>query len=397
MQKRISALLLALALCCPAFTSAALAAEASEESLAYADLEQKVRSSNLTVLMIEETIASIDATDFDKMQDDLRKSLNNIAKAQLQATMMPDDTGAMSGTVFSSLQSSYDSLKDSFDDLRDGKIQDDAEETIRQLEDSEDQLVMGAETLYVAILEMQNQRTTLQNSLNAMERTLAEMETRYERGQISALTLAQVRNGRTQLKSGLDTLDLNIRNYTAQLQTMLGQDQTAPLTLGEVPEITAEQLAAMDLEKDLAQAKERSYTLYAAQNDLDDAKEDYEDTIRDYGRNRYQSQAAAHTYEAAKYTYQSTVQSFELSFRTTFSSVADYQQILEASEDALDYQEGEYASAQAKYNQGNISKNELLDAKDDLDEAAAAVTTAKHNLFSAYRTYWWAVEQGVLN
>ena len=50
-----------------------------------------------------------------------------------------------------------------------------------------------------------------------------------------------------------------------------------------------------------------------------------------------------------------------------------------------------------KYQQGTISKNSLLEAQDSLASAEADVATAKHNLFSAYHTYLWAVEYGILN
>ena len=39
----------------------------------------------------------------------------------------------------------------------------------------------------------------------------------------------------------------------------------------------------------------------------------------------------------------------------------------------------------------------LISAKDDLDDAQTAVDTARHNLFTAYRTYRWAVDRGLLN
>ena len=50
-----------------------------------------------------------------------------------------------------------------------------------------------------------------------------------------------------------------------------------------------------------------------------------------------------------------------------------------------------------KYDQGSISRNALLDAADDLAEAEDTVVNARHNLFTAYRTYFWAVNYGVMN
>lgn len=362
--------------------------------LSFANLESRLRENNLTVLMLEESIASIDEIDFDKMQEDLRKQLNDIAKLQYLSIVYPEAAGGM---TFDSLQSSYDALKEQFDDLKEGKIQDDYAAVVRQLRNTEDQMIKTAETIYINILELQNTDEQLQRSLAAMNRTVQEMELRYDLGQISALQLQQTESGRTQLKSSLETVKMNLNNLIVQMEVMIGAEQTGALKLGEIPDVTDEQIAAMDLEKDLAAAKEVSYALFDAQKTLNDAKETYEDAIDGKGINSYQRKSAEHTWKAAQYTYEAAVQSFELSFRTAFNAVADQQQILKASQTALALQQDTYASMELKYQQGSISKNALQDAKDDLDDAQTAVDTARHNLFTAYRTYRWAVDRGLLN
>ena len=436
MRRQITAMALSLALCGSLLSATALAAETPsgaadaamaaagvkdgqtvtqkelyaadpEGTVSFANLEARVRENNLTIRMLEESIASIDVVDYEKMYDELKDGLNEIAKIQRTMLQLGQLDSAMGNTslsgsfsseyIFSSLDASYDSLRETFDDLKDGKIQGDYAAAKRQLENAENQVVMGAETLYMAILEMQNTRASLQRQLDALDRTVEEMELRYKLGQISALTLQQVKNGRTQLASGIATLDMNIRNYTRQLEVMLGLEQTGSLTLTEPPEVSDKQVAEMDYDAALAAAKEKSYDLFAAQKTLDDAEETYKDSIKGYGQNNYHYKSAVHTYEAAKYTYQSTVQSFEMNFRTMYDAVADYQQVLKASQSALDYQKNACAASQLKYQQGTISKNSLLEAQDSLASAEADVATAKHNLFSAYHTYLWAVESGSLN
>lgn len=375
----------------------------AEGTVSFENLEQRVRENATTVKMLDETIASIDATDFDKMYDDLRDSLNSISQAQvgmIQLSQLPEDNPLyqpMNDYLYGTLSDTYASIEQTFDDLKDGKLQGDAEAAKRQLQDAKNQTVMGAETLYIAILEMQNTRQGLQRQLSAMDRSVEEMELRYQLGQISALTLQQVKDGRTQLQSGLATLEMNLANYTRQLEVLLGLPQTGTLTLEEVPRVSQSQVEKLSLEEDLAAAMEKSYTLYAAQRDLDDAKEAYDDARDQYSANSYQRKSAEHTYTAAQYTYQSSLESFELSFRTAYAAVLDYQQVLEAAESALSYQQASYAASELKYQQGSISKNTLLTAQDDLAAAEDAVTTARHNLFSAYNTYLWAVEYGILN
>ena len=436
MRRQITAMALSLALCGSLLSATALAAETPsgaadaamaaagvkdgqtvtqkelyaadpEGTVSFANLEARVRENNLTIRMLEESIASIDVVDYEKMYDELKDGLNEIAKIQRTMLQLGQLDSAMGNTslsgsfsseyIFSNLDASYDSLRETFDDLKDGKIQGDYAAAKRQLENAENQVVMGAETLYMAILEMQNTRASLQRQLDALDRTVEEMELRYKLGQISALTLQQVKDGRTQLASGIATLDMNIRNYTRQLEVMLGLEQTGSLTLAEPPQVSDKQVAEMDYDTALAAAKEKSYDLFAAQKTLDEAEETYKDSIKGYGQNNYHYKSAVHTYEAAKYTYQSTVQSFEMNFRTMYDAVADYQQVLKASQSALDYQKNACAASQLKYQQGTISKNSLLEAQDSLASAEADVATAKHNLFSAYHTYLWAVEYGILN
>ena len=71
--------------------------------------------------------------------------------------------------------------------------------------------------------------------------------------------------------------------------------------------------------------------------------------------------------------------------------------MLDAARTALSVEESSCEVDQLKYEQGSISYNTLLTAQDDVAAAREAVDTAAINLFSAYNTYRWAVEYGILN
>ena len=76
--------------------------------------------------------------------------------------------------------------------------------------------------------------------------------------------------------------------------------------------------------------------------------------------------------------------------------MGDQQQILKASQTALALQQDTYASMELKYQQGSISKNALQDAK----MTGRCTDGGGHRptqLFTAYRTYRWAVDKGLLN
>ena len=356
-----------------------------------------MRENNLTLLALEENIQAILVIDYDEMYEDIRQALNEIASAQwTMITSVPMGMGSM---MASSLDAQYDALREQFEAIKDGELQKDNEDAIWQLQTLQDQMVLAGETTYLGVVELENSLETVDRNLETLDRTLQELELRYELGQISSQTLEQTRASRTALLSTRQTLASNLSNYKLQLELMAGGELNGQIQLGALPQVTDGQLAAMDLEADLAAAKEASYDLYEAQLTLDDAKETYDDAGGDgyHNKDNYEWQAANHQWNAARYTHDATVQNFETAFRTLYLQVKDCKQVLDAAGTALAVEQSNYAVTQLKYEQGSVSYNALVEAQDSVDEAQDAVDTAANDLFSAYHTYRWAVDRGILN
>ena len=402
-------------------------------TLTYDQLEQQVLAGDLKILILEENIASAQATDFDKIREDLRDQLNSIANQQWQligggsggsgggqgaqfdfSTATPQDQylygavnalqagmSAMSNMLTSStrqtLKQAYDAVREQYDDLKDGKTQKTVADSVRMMENMVNSEVKLAQATYAQLVELDAALDTMDRSLAALDRQVEELELRYKLGQISALTLEQVKSGRATLASQRETYAVQARSGLMALEFMTGRDLTGTLKLGSLPAVSADQVSAMDLEKDMAAAKEKSWTLYDAQNTLDDAKETFDDAGDEYNHNekKYQYVQAQHSWQAAQYTHQATVSGFELTFRGLYDKVKDAQQVLGAAQTALAVQQDSYAAQQLKYEQGSISKNALLDAGDTLASAQDTVDTARRSLFTAYNNYRWAVEYGI--
>ena len=364
-------------------------------TVSFANIERRMREKNLNVLALQENVDFIDSIDYDKMYEDLRKNLNNIANGQ----WVMIEAGAGDSYAYAQSQQLYDSLRKQFDAIKDGELQEDNAGAKRQLKNLQDQIIMGGEMMYATIAGLETQEAALQRQLAALNRTVEELELRYQMGQVSALQLQQTKAGRTQLVSGLETLQMNIRSLKYQFEMLLGAEQTGGITLGTVPEVTDRELEAMDLEKDLLAYKDRSYDLYAAAKTLEDEKENYNDAGSKCGYDMEKTEfaRAKHNWQAAQYTYNNTVQSYELKFRTLYEQVRDYKQILDAAKISLECERASYQASELKYQQGSISKNALLDAESSLKEAEEKVLSASNDLFSSYNTYCWAVEHGVLN
>lgn len=356
--------------------------------VSFPNVEQRIRENNLQILALNEQIAALEEIDYEKQLDKLRRALNSLAGAQW--TML--EMGQGSSYAYEQMNQSYSALRRQFDAIWDGDLQEDNAGVIRQLENLEDQIALGGETMYMALLSMEAQLNGLERQLAALDRQLEELRLRHELGQISTLQLTGAEAGRTSLVSGMETLKMNIHLYKAQLETLLGAEQTGEIRLGGVPQVTAAQLSAMDMEKDLASAKEASYELFDAKRTLKDTQDAYHG-IGDYTP----TLDAEHGWPAAKYTYNNTVQNYEMKFRTLFAQVKDHKQVLEASKVTLESKEASFAASELKYQQGNISRNTLLTAQDEVTAAKEAVLSAENDLFTAYNNYCWAVETGILN
>lgn len=426
MKKRLTALALALAMVSALVIGAAAdgegkaaesaaAPDAESGTLRFEALEERMRAGFFPLRSLEENIAYIESFDYTKLEDEARDAVNSLADMQyafdqignagsmLGSTPAGAAVGAVAGGVGMlaqmSLPSAYEQARDAFESIRDGELQKDNADRVRQMENASRSLVAAGETVYITILGLEEQSTALARQSAALDRTIEELELRYELGQISAMTLQQAKNGKTQLESGKATLDMNLAQLRRQLNAMVGSELSAALTLGALPTVTAEQLAAMDAEKDLEKAKQASLELYTAKQTLDDADETYEDSGAKYSYNAkdYKKVQARHVWNAAQYTYSATVQSFELSFLSLYDSVKNYAQVLTAAQTALEVERSDLAAAQLKFEQGSISENALRTAEDELYTAQNTVSGAERDLLTAYREYCRAVEYGLLN
>lgn len=393
-------------------------------TLAFSDLRKRMLAHYYPLLTLSENIQTLEEWDYQRTEDDLRKQLNQIAERQWQTIAAPSidplalaasgmDAATIAGTIAGTsaasaavspvvraqLQMQYDAYDEAFDNVRKGKLQADNEGVKRQLRDAQNQTVMMAESLYITCDSLAAQDAALARSIAALERTEREMTLRHQLGQVSALSVQQVSAGLAQARSGRETLRMNRDNLLLQLKAMTGTALDAPLTLGALPQVTQESLDKMDLDADLAKAREASYELYSAKKAYDDAKEAYDDARSEYGSSSPKNEwmQAKHTWQAAQYTYENAKQSYELKFRTLYARVKDAAQALAAKRAAAAAQEKRYAAEALKYEQGTISANALADAQDALAQANDEAASAARDLFTQYRSYENAVTYGILN
>lgn len=372
----------------------------AEGTLSFANLAGRMKESYYPLLALKESIDDVESHDYEWRYENLRKRLNEIASAQWMA-ISSDPAGLGFGAMAAqSYQSTYDTFRDQFDGIKDGTVQKDDEDALWKYHNGENLAVIGGESLYIQIKSYQAQDEAITRGLAQLDRTIRELELRQELGQVSAVTVEQLKATRAQTASQQQTLRTGIDAMLLTLKSMVGAELGEPLTLGALPKVTEAQLAAMDLEADLEKAKEASYSLYDAKKQIDDfRKGTYKDVIDLFGSNEkiFEVSQVKHALKAMQINYEDTEQTYELNFRTLYAQVKDAAQVLEAKKAALVSQEKSYAVSALKYEQGSISANALADAKDELASAKDDVPSAERDLFSKYHTYQWAVEYGILN
>jgi len=424
-MKRFTAMLLSLALVLGLFAVGVTATKEPEEApvvtetltgtneLSFDELKERMLTGSPSMLVLEANIEMIERINYDDLEEDMRDALNATVAAQamtqaaagMSAVANPSNFGVafVSNSLMEmSLNQQYEACKEAYESILDGEMQKDNADLVRQLQNTQNTAVMMGETLYITLLGLDMQSAALARQEKALARTLTELDLRHRLGQVSELTVAQAENGRLQLASGKASLDAGRAALVRQLNSLTGAPLTAELSLADVPEVTAEQLAEIDVELDLERAKAASYALYTARQTLDDADEAWKDIWDRYGHNLYKETHYEYvqgelTWQAAQHSYRAEVEGFELSFRNLCDKVFDYAQLLDAAKAAQAAEESNVTVAKLKYERGMISQNAYLDACDALESAREKVAGAKYDLFTAYNNYRWAVDEGLLN
>lgn len=413
----------------------------SDGTLAFSQIGERVKANNLTLKAAEESLKQAKAMDWDDAIDEMEDAIDNLdiqisqlltgSKAQLEKAQADLATslngisvtgGNLTGlkeviqntvtlsTLSSlsqysqmqaaSLKASKESLEDQLDDLKEQKqdYQKTLKDTERQIDYAADQTISGAESLYLTILSTQLQLDGLKNNtLASTQRSLKEIELRYQLGQVSKLTLTQVQNGYESLESSIISLENTVSTLYSSLQSLMGDVPTGKLRLLDTPSVTANELSYLNYASDLSKAKENSYTLYTADRAVEDAEDAMNDARRDEGKNSYQYKMAEYAYQSSIYKKDAAVASFEASFLNLYKAIAPAQTALAAKQSALAYEQQMYAVAEKKYQLGNLSANALQDAKDTLDSAQRDVEAAQLDLFTAYHSYDQAVKLGLVS
>lgn len=373
------------------------------QNIGFIGLEKTVRANNLTIQSFHKTLAGIANTDLDAqffMQELQYQAQLNQYKTEYDAydryVQALQALGSSDGAVEAQLQlamtlrtlaqKGMESMQMTIDGLDDAQeaAQDQLDETYAetkaQLDNTANQIVVGAQTAYLGIISTREGIETLDRNLAALDRQIAAVEKQVALGMAAPLTLENLQQSRRSVAAQRETLELVQQTAENQLSLLCGNTAGTTVKPTVAPTVTSKQLSDMNYTTDLAQAMENSYSIWSAQNAVRKASNDYEDDVT----------STVDAYEAAKLTLENTEESVTNSFRQMYLDVQDKKRLLDEAQAAYDMEEKNFAVDQLQYDRGMISQMDYLTAQDDLAAKQDAVTTAEHDLFTAYNTYDWA-------
>lgn len=367
--------------------------QSGSKTIGFTAIDRTVRQNNLTIQSNDETLKGINAMNTDAQEfgasvgySSMQALSQSLESALTDLESVTTDDPELISAVNKGLTATkalmdmnaatYKSQLDAIDD--DTTIEDNFVLSKKQFQYVADQLVMGAQTLFITIGTLELQQADAQRGLTQLARSQAEMQKRYGLGQISELDLLKIQNQSAQTASTIETLKLQIKNLKGDLALMLGMDPTVSLTLSALP---AASTGARSYDTDLKSAIKASYDLYFKNDEMKTASNAYEDNKTN----------TVHAYEAAKIAYQATEKQLTLTFRKLSDGIPEKQRLYTQAQADEALQQRLFTAASTKYSRGLISKNEYTTEKETLEAKQCAAKKAEIDLFTAVNQYDWAV------
>lgn len=380
MKRRGLAVILALTLlpACPAIASDLNTGDAAG-TVSFECLAAHICDSSPMLRAYDEMIAAADAVDRAAAYEDLMRAHNGLSDV-IWVYLQAGDTG--SAMV---LQKQQEQLKEQLDAYKPEHYAKAYADLVLPVRALSNQLIRGAERLYLAIAVLEQDIARSNIRLAALDRAVQEARLLHSLGRVPLLTCTEAEAARDAERHQLDTLVGQNEVRKAQLQVLLGQPPTGELNLAPVPGVLQSQLSGLQYDADLTAGMEHNLDLYRKERAMADAQEKWEDA-----QAGYQKKTAEHSYNAAVYAYEAEKLNFQQSFGAVSRSLADAQRAVAAAQEALSYRQAVCNAAQLRYALGSTSKSALLTAHADLALAELDVQTASIGLTSAYGSYCWA-------
>ena len=368
--------------------------------LTFDTLEKTVREGNVSIRSYQQTVESAEKTDvsdqyinkyfnlsqqidaYDKQINSLKKSRDSIKDDALKASITAQ-IRVLQATR-DSLYQQYKGLDDDEDDAKDEQKKT-VDSTRRQMQNNADTICLSAENNYISLASMQYSLAQTERSLQQLDRSIAQTKKQVALGIATKNTLSGLMSQRELLAAQQKSAQTSADSLANTLAIQCGYPTGTEITIESLPEVTAEQLASIDYETDLAEALKNSYSIWSADDSVRKASDDYENDVTNN----------LHAYEAAKIQRDATEESVKSSFRKLYKTMQEKNTAMTAAQTDLAQAQKTFAVSQLQYNRGMISRIKFEEAQDTYTTAQETAENARTDLLTAYNNYQWA-KRGVM-
>ncbi|WP_293010558.1 TolC family protein, partial [Oscillibacter sp. UBA6647] len=242
--------------------SAPLTAENTADTLHFENLRKAMEKYNGTIISLQGQIRDLSNSpaqmgtaldDLLLLENNLRNAVNSVDPGETNLFLALQGAYAALSMQTTSMMSQYRSIGDS------------TEAAKNTLNDAINQMVKGAETLYMSVAAMQDGLEVMNRSLDSLNRAVAIVEKQQELGMASTYDVEKVRYQRSQLKGQMETLKYQIVSNKVTLEGMCGMELRGSVNLGELSVPSQVELDAVSYDKMLSTAMDRNVDVMNAQ------------------------------------------------------------------------------------------------------------------------------------
>lgn len=362
--------------------NAAAKAANTATSVAFGELRRTLNTYNYSVKALNEAIDAADGAD-----RQIRQSISSLKDLQAQYASFQSNAGMAAEAC-----DDNPAVAQAFGDLYaywtinnatvGGQIADleaqlnnnvTVETTQNTCNDAVNQIVKGAESLYLGILKMESAVGDVQRGVDTLERMVKLTEKQKEIGMASDYDVEGMKYQYESAGSQLESLKYQIKTSKMTLEGMLGMELRGTVTLSTPDLPTDKELSEIDYDKKLSTAANRNVEVMNAEA-------------------KYYGDSPEGSYESVK----AARDSFAYQFKIVCLNVPEQQRLLKVAADGVAYQKRTFEIAEKKYEMGMLSHEEYLSAEGELKSAESTLYSTKLDLITAYRAYVWATQYGIV-
>lgn len=261
------------------------------------------------------------------------------------------------------------------------------EKTKAQIEMFNNQIISGAENLILAYNNLELEEKKLDENSKSLQKQMDMLNLRKDLGFITEMNVKEIKLSMEDLNYAKDTMKKEKENLKRQLNIMLGQPYDTPMEIIFDEKIDDIDLNSKDKEKDLETAMDNSYNIKIKEHEVEEKVHAVD--IADIS---YEYELAEEDLDDAKLNLDDTKRNEKLKFQKTYDLVKDKQETLDLENKKLLQEKSKLQAAELKYKLGMISKKDYDDAQQSYNLQLIKVESAEIALFNAYRSYEWMLK-----